>query len=249
MSNKIVKGVFLSDIHLPYNIDLRPIFAYLKDLKPDEIVLGGDILDGPDHGVDSWTMDQVEKRGYQCYDRDVKLLKEFINDLTKAAPKAKIIFLEGNHEERYQRLVRRYPNTLKSRFRLDRDACPNAKWIPYGDYDSFYKVGDMLFTHGTIFPDAHSKKMAMAYLPNKVTYGHIHDFQSYTTHNGDPRKPGRYAITAGCLCGKLPDYKKGQPNKWINGFITWYSRNGVTVSSPHIIEDGCFMVGGQIYEG
>lgn len=242
-----ITGVFLSDVHLPYEINLKPLLNYIKDLQPNQIVLGGDILDGPDHGVDSWTMEQVEKRGYMCYERDVKLLKAFMVMLKWAAPKAKIIYLEGNHEERYQRLVRRYPNTLKSRFRLDRDACPEAKWIPYGDYDSFYKVGDMLFTHGTIFPDSHSKKMAMAYLPNKVTYGHIHDFQSYTTHNGDPRKPGRYAVTSGCLCGKVPDYKKGQPNKWINGFTSWICVNGVTTASPILIEKWGFAVGPKFY--
>lgn len=244
---KVIKGVFLSDIHLPYQIDLKPLLAYLKDFKPDQIVLGGDILDGPDHGVDSWTMEQVEKRGYFCYDRDVKLLKGLMHELKKVAPQAKIIYLEGNHEERYQRLVRRYPNTLRSRFRLDRDACPSAKWISYGDYDSFYKVGDCLFTHGTIYPDCHAKKMALAYLPSKVVYGHIHDFQSYTTHNGDPRKPGRFALTAGCLCGRLPDYKRGMPNKWINGFCTWVSIAGVTTPTVHLIENGKFEANGKIY--
>lgn len=243
----MIKGVFLSDVHLPYEINLKPILEYIGDMKPDQIVLGGDILDGPDHGVDSWTMEQVEKRGYFCYDRDVKLLKSFIEDLKKVSPKSRIVYLEGNHEERYQRLVRRYPNTLKNRFRLDRDACPDAKWIPYGDYDSFYKVGDCLFTHGTIFPDSHAKKMALAYLPSKVVYGHIHDFQSYTTHNGDPRKPGRFALTAGCLCGRLPDYKKGQPNKWINGFCSWFCYEGVTVATPHIVERGKFQIGAKIY--
>jgi predicted phosphodiesterase len=241
-----VKGVFLSDVHLPYQINLKPLFQYLKDLQPDQIVLGGDILDGPDHGVDGWTMEQVEKRGFECYDRDVKLIKEFVASLHKAAPKAKIVYLEGNHEERYMRLVRRYPNALKARFRLW-DAVPGVKWIPYGDYDSFYKVGDMLFTHGTIFPDAHSKKMAMAYLPDKVCYGHIHDFQSYTTHNGDPRKPGRYAVTAGCLCGRLPDYKKGHPNKWVNGFVSWTSVNGTTSAVPVLIESWGFAVGNKLY--
>lgn len=244
----IKKGVFLSDIHFPWNIDLSGIFKFIKDYKPDEIILGGDIIDGPDHGFEGWTFEQVEKNAYKRYDEEVKILQKLMTDLREVAPKAKIIYLEGNHEERYQRMVRRYPNTLKSRFRLDRDACPNAKWIPYGDYDSFYKVGDMLFTHGTIYPDAHAKKMAQAYLPNKVVYGHIHDFQSYTTHNGDPRKPGRYAVTSGCLCGRLPDYKKGHPNKWVNGFISWISINGCTTPTPHLIENGMFQIGGKVYK-
>ncbi len=243
----VIKGVFLSDVHLPYNINLSPIFAYLKDLQPDQIILGGDIVDGPDHGFESWTFEQVEKNAYGRYDQEVKLIKNLLADLKAAAPKAKIIYLEGNHEERYQRMVRRYPNTLTTRFRLDRDACPDAKWIPYGDYDSFYKVGDCLFTHGTIFPDSHAKKMALAYIPNKIVYGHIHDFQSYTTHSGDPRKSGRYAVTAGCLCGRVPGYKKGQPNKWVSGFVSWASVNGVTSATPILLENWGFAVGGKLY--
>lgn len=243
----LITGVFLSDIHLPYEINLKGVFEYLKDVQPDQIILGGDVLDGPDHGVDGWTMEQVERRGYECYDRDVKLLKKFMDEVKKASPKSKVIYLEGNHEERYMRLVRRYPNTLKTRFRLDRDACPEAKWIKYGDYDSFYRVGDCLFTHGTIYPDCHAKKMALAYIPSKVVYGHIHDFQSYTTHNGDPRKPGRFALTAGCLCGKVPDYKKGQPNKWVNGFCSWVCIDGVTIPTAHIMEKGKFAIGRKIY--
>jgi predicted phosphodiesterase len=251
---KTIKGVFLSDVHLPYEIDLSPILQYLKDLQPDQIILGGDIIDADGtFGIDGWTADQVEKMGFKLYDRDVALLTSLLEKIHKAAPRAKVVFLEGNHEQRYRRPKARYPELLKDRFNLERDGIPDAvkknfTWIPYGDYDSFHKVGDMLFTHGTIYPDAHAKKMAMAYLPNKIVYGHIHDFQSYTTHNGDPRKPGRYAVTAGCLCGRIPDYKKGQPNKWVNGFISWASVGGGTTATPILVENWGFMVGKTLYK-
>jgi len=244
----MIKGVFLSDIHLPFEINLSGIMKYIKDFKPDQIILGGDIIDAANtFGIDGWTADKVQSDGLPAFTRDVKLLRKLLSSLQKVAPKARIVYLEGNHEERYRRPLSRYPELLQGKFDLVKESGFNGKWIPYGDYDSFYKVGDCLFTHGTIYPDAHAKKMAMAYLPNKVVYGHIHDFQSYTTHNGDPRKPGRYALTSGCLCGRLPDYKKGQPNKWLNGFISWVSINGCTTPTPHIIENGKFQVGGKIY--
>ncbi len=245
--DKIIRGVFLSDIHLPYNVDLKGVFSFLEDYKPHQIILGGDIVDGPDYGVDSWKMEDVERRGFDCYDRDVKLIRELVGVLNEKAPRAEIIFLSGNHEERYDRLVRKYPKALKSIFNLPKEFPEIKKWIKYGDYDSFYKVGDCLFTHGTLYPDAHAKKMAQAYAPLKTVYGHIHDFQAYTTHSGDPRKPARYALTAGCLCGRLPDYKHGTPNKWVSGFVSWYSRNGCTTPTAHIIENGTFMIGGKLY--
>lgn len=245
---RITKGVFLSDIHLPFNIDLTGVFKFLKDLRPDIVILGGDIIDADKtYGVDSWTMEKVEKEGFEYYERDVKLFKDFIAQVKKATT-AKLVVLEGNHEERYQRMFRRYPQALKDKFDFHRDACPDATWIPYGDYESFYRIGDMLFTHGTLYPTIHAKKMAEAYLPNKVVYGHIHDMQSFTTHNGDPKKPGRYALTSGCLCSRSPDYKKGQPNKWINGFTTFVSVDGVTTASSILIESWGFAVGGKIYK-
>jgi len=220
---------------------------FIGDFKPDEIILGGDIIDGPDHGCESWPMEQIERRGFECYKRDVDLLLAFKFKLEKEAPEAKIVFLEGNHEERYDRLVRKYPKALTPLFNLRRDFGHHKTWVKYGDYNSFYRVGDLLFTHGTLYPDAHAKKMSQAYLPNKVVYGHIHDFQAYTSHSGNPKLPGRYALTAGCLCGRLPDYKKGQPNKWLNGFVSWVSINGITTPTPHIIENGKFVVGRRIY--
>lgn len=246
---KVITGVFLSDIHLPFNIDLTGVLAYIRDLKPNQIILGGDIIDADGtFGIDGWTADQVEKSMFKLYDRDLGLLRNLLKELRKVSPRSSIIFLEGNHCERYRRPKKRYPELMRGKCELEKDISDLIhKWVPYGDYDSFYKVGDMLFTHGTIFPDSHAKKMAMAYLPNKITYGHIHDLQAYTTHNGDPRKPGRYAITAGCLCGRLPDYKKGAPNKWISGFVSWYSLKGVTTSTPIIIENNKFMVGSKLY--
>lgn len=245
----MIKGVFLSDIHLPFEINLKPILAYIHDLQPDQIILGGDIIDADGtFGIDGWTADKVQSDGIPAFNRDVKLLTELLAQLKKAAPRAEIVYLEGNHEERYRRPLARYAELLRGKFDLVKESGFDGKWIPYGDYDSFHKVGDCLFTHGTIYPDAHAKKMAMAYLPSKVVYGHIHDFQSYTTHNGDPRKPGRYAVTAGCLCGRLPDYKKGQPNKWVNGFVTWASVDGVTTPTAILIEKWGFMVGGKLYK-
>lgn len=250
---KIIKGVFLSDAHLPWNTKLGGVFEYLKVLKPDVVVLGGDIIDASGtHGIDGWTADQVEHKAIPLYERDVKLLRDFLLRVDKATPKSDVVFLEGNHEERYRRPKARYPGLCKGHFDLPVDAVPEAmkkhfKWIPYGDYESFWKLGDCLFTHGTVYPDIHSKKYAYAYLPSKVIYGHLHDFQAYTVHSGHPKVPGRYAVTTGALCERAPDYKEGAPNKWINGFTEFTCIDGVVLTSSHIMHDGVFAIGGKVY--
>jgi predicted phosphodiesterase len=250
---KLTTGVYLSDVHFPYQINLDGVFAYIKELRPDIIILGGDIVDAEGtYGVDGWSAKDVEEKGIPNYERDAKQIKDFISILHRLSPKSEFIFLEGNHEDRYQRMFRHYPTLLDGRFKFQRDGVPSGvrlEWVPYGNYESFYRLGDTVFMHGTLFPDAHAKKMAYCYTPNKVVYGHLHDFQAYTIHNGDPSRPGRYAVTAGCLCGRLPDYKKGLPNKWTNGFVEFACVDGVTTISTHQIEKGRFVVKGKLYGG
>lgn len=258
MSTKVV-GVFLSDVHLPDNIKLDGVFSYVSDLykssvaskKKFLIVLGGDIIDAKGmHGVESMQASQIKM---DWYERDKKLLSEFLTRLSDAAPKADLVYLEGNHEERYRRVMTRYPDAWGGRFDFMRDVVkqfyPKAKWVPYGTYDSYFKLGDTVFTHGTVYPENHAKKYAQVYTPFKVVYGHLHHFQAHTIHSAMPELPAHYAVTAGCLTHVAPEWKKGQPNCWKTGFVTFFSDGKETTPYPIITDSkNRFMVAGKIYE-
>lgn len=251
-------GVFLSDVHLPDCIELTPVFKYVKDLYQQTnhnkdkflLILGGDIIDASGmHGIDSLAASQIK---LEWYERDKKLLSSFLRQLLDIAPRAEVVFLEGNHEERYQRIMKRYPDAWGKRFDFCRDVVkpliPNAKWIPYGQYE-FYQLGDCYFIHGTWpLPDHHSKKIAITHTPYKVVYGHLHTYQGYTLHNAVTTLPPRYAITSGCLTPTTPEWKKGCPNMWVNGFVDFISEKGITTPTAHIIENGKFQIGGKVYE-
>lgn len=251
-------GVFVSDIHLPDNIKLDGVLKYIGDLYKEakkqkarfEVILGGDIVDAKDmHGVDSVPAQSIK---LEWYERDKKLLRNFLLEIKKVCTPDKVVYLEGNHEERYQRIMRRYPDAWGGRFDFNKDVFqevfPKGTWIPYGTYDSYYKIGDTVFVHGTIYPTNHAKKYAEVYAPFKVVYGHLHHFQSHTIHNAMPELPAHYAVTAGCLTHTAPEWKKGQPNCWINGFIDFVSIDGVTTPTPHIINKGIFSIGGKEYK-
>jgi predicted phosphodiesterase len=245
------KGIFISDIHMPDNIRLEPIFQYIRDFQPNVIFLGGDIIDAKGmHGVESMRADQVDK---SLYERDCLLIQKLFSDLDEVAPKASFVYLEGNHEERYTRLAHKYPKAFPNVFNLERDAIPaslkkRVKWVPYGTYDSYYVIGDTLFTHGNIWPDLHAKAYALRYTPWKVVYGHLHHFQAYTTHRATLDMSPRYAVTAGCLCNLAPDYKKGEAHQWVHGFIDFVSDGKVTVPNPILIQNNQFHVGGKVYK-
>lgn len=252
-------GVFLSDVHLPDNASLSPVFKYIKDLYQQSvknndrflIVLGGDIIDAKGmHGVESMQASQIK---LDWYERDKKLMTDFLLELKTIATKSDLVFLEGNHCQRYQRIMQKYPDAWGSRFDFNRDCIqklfPKAKWIAYGDYNSYYQLGDTIFTHGTIYPQNHAKKYAEVFAPYKVVYGHLHHFQAYTMHSAMPSLLPHYTITAGCLSKTAPEWKKGQPNCWITGFVDFFSDGKITTSTPHIIDPkGRFSVGGKLYE-
>jgi hypothetical protein len=173
--------------------------------------------------------------------------------LKALAPTAKLVYIEGNHEQRYQRVMVKYPDAWGGRFDFHRDVVkkifPSAKWVPYGDYDAYFKLGDTVFTHGTVYPQNHAKKYAEVFAPFKVVYGHLHHYQAYTMHSAMPELAPHYALTAGCLSSVAPEWKKGQPNCWITGFVDFFSDGKLTTASPHIIDaKGRFTIGGRLYQ-
>jgi predicted phosphodiesterase len=242
----IETGVFLSDMHMPDNIPLKPVFDYIRDVKPKTVILGGDIIDATGlHASESMRAEEIKMSWFK---RDCALLKGLVADIRKIAKQAKIVFLEGNHEERYARLQAKFPDLFETS--LDMRGYVKGlvdKFIPYGKADSYHVISDCVFTHGNIFPDAHAKAYALRYTPMKVVYGHLHHFQAYTTHRALVFERPRYSLTAGCLSTTNPDWKRGASNQWVNGFVTFWTDGKVTVPSPVLIEQGKFVIGGKVY--
>jgi len=50
------KLIALFDVHIPYNINLDPVFEFIGDFKPNIVVLGGDAHDFT--SLSSWVSDQ-----------------------------------------------------------------------------------------------------------------------------------------------------------------------------------------------
>lgn len=245
---KLKTGVFISDIHMPDNIDLTPVTDYIADLQPDTIILGGDIIDAEGlHASESMKAEQVKM---EWFDRDVALATHFINHLKAISPNSKIIYLEGNHEQRYARLQEKYPHLFKQTLNFRKAIVSQVdKYVNYAQSDSYHKIGDVVFVHGDIFPDLHAKPYALRYSPNKVVYGHMHHFQAYTTHRALLHESSRYGVTAGCLSTLNPAWKKGQANQWVNGFISFITDGTTTTPTIHLIEKGRFAVGRKVYGG
>lgn len=238
-----IRGLFISDVHTPDNIDLSPIYKYAKDLKPTHIIFGGDIIDAQGlFGVDSMAAASFNSDWYK---RDLTSLNEIVLSLPKVD---NFIYLEGNHEHRYTKLMKKYPKVFGGMFTFKPVLPDNVKWIPYGTYDSIYRLADTIFLHGDAFPDSHAKYYANAYPGYKVVYGHLHHYQAYSNRRALINERLNYALTAGCLCHMEPEWKQGKAHQWQNGFVSFIGDSKSLQLTAHTIEGGKFYVGRTEYK-
>lgn len=100
------KIAFLSDLHIPHHdgIMLEETINILKVEQPNCIVLGGDILDFPNLSkyLQEPNFEKVSTK------EAIELCADFLEQLRRTFPNARIDFVEGNHEFR----LRSYPIRL-----------------------------------------------------------------------------------------------------------------------------------------
>lgn len=118
------RALIISDVHVPYH-DAGAIRIALADAKAhdaDALILNGDICD-------AYSLSRYEKDPrLRDFPEEVRITKEFLSVLRGEFPKARIIWKEGNHEERFDAYMKRCaPDllgidlfTLSSCFGLDK---------------------------------------------------------------------------------------------------------------------------------
>lgn len=96
-----VRALVLSDIHIPYHDKTALVTAlqWGKDARADTIILNGDIADF--FSVSFWEKDPRKRR----FAEELKAVQAFMETIRDTFPKARIVFKEGNHEERWQRYM------------------------------------------------------------------------------------------------------------------------------------------------
>ena len=118
-SKRWVKAVVISDVHLgTYGSKAVQLHAYLKSIKPETLVLNGDI-------IDAWRFSP----GY-FPDSHLRLVRYLIKMLEEGT---RIVYIPGNHDE----VVRRFTGIDFGRFKIDNKAVikldGHYTWVFHGD--------------------------------------------------------------------------------------------------------------------
>lgn len=111
--------IIANDVHGSV-MDMDAVNAFLIDLKkwnPDEIILNGDIIECGGFLATHHTLGFVSQTEYTFQD-DIAKGNWFLDEVQKAAPKAVIHFIAGNHEDRVERWIvdQTLRNTRESEF-------------------------------------------------------------------------------------------------------------------------------------
>lgn len=236
--------------------------AFLADLKylnPDEVIMLGDHLDCGGFLAQHHTMGFVAETE-TSFEADVIAANAFLNEVQKAAPSAKVDYLEGNHDQRIEKwcVTQALRNRRDSQFLLDTFS-PRAvlglknRGIKYyetsGRYDGLsipgtIKRGQCYFTHG-ISHGRHATHTHVTRFGASVVHGHTHRAQSSIIRIVDGGVIGAWC--PGTLSKLQPLYLHTSPSDWCHGYgVQFVQPSGKFLHVNVLISGGMSLLPSQI---
>lgn len=254
------KFVALFDVHYGYEINasrhkvplhdekaLNVAMAFIKDFKPDHVILGGDTLD-----CGSVSHHRADKagalEGLRILTEAKELREKVIAPLEKQV-KGRLVYHYGNHEDWLNDLVDKVPS-LEGVVSVEALLKLSSQWevIPTG---GFSKLGKLIFMHGDqISGGQHHAAQAVANWEGNVRFGHFHTYQT-ATKTTPVDVNGHTGISVPCLCQKRTKYGNGKPNKWMQGFLWGYVNGpgGCFADYVSVIVNGKAIINDKVYIG
>lgn len=203
--------IILNDVQIPWQdkLALTTVVDFAKDLRPHGVILNGDI-------VDCYAISDFDKNPRRVLnwglDREVKDATTLMNAFADVKRR---VWLGGNHEDRWRRIMWRHP-ALTAMFKKFEEGFKLAdygfEWKPYGAVE---RLGKLVVTHGSVVRQhsAYSAKAHFDKFGGSVLHGHTHRLGIYYRTNA---RGGHAGWENGCLCSLHPEYV--QFPDWQQGF-------------------------------
>jgi len=249
--------VALSDKHYPYADTklVKKTLGFIEDTQPDEVVDLGDLFDNPTYSKFA----QDPKVVYSFSDA-LEMATDYVYALRKAAPKAKIWWKKGNHDERLPKFANRIaPELVRDNLvKTYEELIPFERLniTPVGYNEPLILRGDLKVTHGTkVAPlsgySAHGELKKSYNLAGISGHTHRLGFVTYR---------GRTWLECGHMCttdtSKFLYLADGDAD-WQQGFavgklVEFYDKKTrhkkqQWILTPVQVIQGCFVVDGVVY--
>jgi len=253
--------VIVSDIHGNKH-DPAALAAFLLDLKdinPDRVFLGGDIIDCGGFLAEHHTLGYVAETE-DSYETDIAATREILNRIQSAAPRAKIHYLEGNHEWRVERWAvtqrlahHRDTEMLRRTFAPEFVLDLKARGITYyrqGEHHGNCRVPGWVKLDGLNYVHKLNNARNAADVALGQTAANVVFFD---THRADfqPRNlPGIGLIAAwnpGCLCKRQPLWCNTRPTGWTHGYLVRFIAAGGQFQMVNVSIENGVSFGGALF--
>ena len=224
--------VSCGDVH-GMRMDKKAVAAFLSDLKtldPDEVVLGGDILECGGWLAKHQPVGFVALADYS-YQEDIKAANWFLDEVQKAAQHAEIHYCSGNHEFRVERWIvdQTMAHQRDAQFLMDSFGPASLlrleeRGVHYYERDKVYvdgaprgwmRLGQMYFTH-ELGKSKNAARDSVLRTAGNVTYFHTHRSDQATVVF--PTVGIVTAFCPGCLSEIQPIWKHSDPTSWSQGY-------------------------------
>lgn len=249
-----MKVLIIPDLHIPYQDDksLKVVEKFMSDNVWDEIVYLGDILDLD--MISSFNITNLRENETRRLVEDLAIANAMLDRHQKIIrsknKKAKITILEGNHENRMERLINAAPHLeglleLPGNLHLPERG---AKWVKNWTEGELYNIGKLYFSHGLYLNRYHASKMVDVFGVN-IIYGHTHDVMSFTKTT-----LGKDKVHMSQSLGHLADehklkYMKKGPNNWCQAIgVAEIRPTGDFNLYPITIINHSFTFNGKVYK-
>lgn len=187
--------IVVPDMHVPYH-DARVwacILATIRSCKPSTIVVIGDFADC--YAVSSHPKGLDRKADFAA---EIEAVNHELDALRRAAgPAARIVFCEGNHEDRITRYLQGNAPELGGLAGLRAPALLRVKkrgieWIPYR---RDVRIGKCSFTHDLGRCGVNTARQSLLDFGGNVVVGHSH--RGGVAYQGEARGASHFCLNVG----------------------------------------------------
>lgn len=199
----------LYDVHVPYH-DIKALHCAINkgvERKCDTIFLGGDC-------VDAYELSRFEKdKKKRSWKEEIQLTKQFFSFLRYKFPNAKIYYLYGNHDLRYQSYIRKNASALdgieafdfRNLFDFDRFGIIEIDPLAHAKYKGLSLVHGHEWG-GTTFSPVNVARGLYMRAKASAMCGHSHQTSEHTEKDINGKIITCWSV--GCLSEIRPDYSK-----------------------------------------
>lgn len=244
-----------NDFQVPFHDAqaLRLFLQFLRQERPHWLILNGDFQDFWE--ISSY--DLTPRTGPE-FRQEIRMGRAILKSLRRALPKARITWIEGNHEFRLRKYLIQHAREL---YGLPGLSVPDLfglsqldiEYVPCNEVasrftDNFIRVGDLYVGHWNKVSKnaAYAAKLLIDEKGVSLLQGHTHRFGAHARTMVDGRR--LLGIENASMCSRKQSYI-ANPN-WQLGFsvVYWNRESGRTHWHPILMDGYRFIWNGREYK-